>query len=107
MATREIRKNRSKKKLQGDAHVLVVFRSNKHILAQVTEPTSRKTLFTVTSATIKKGTKTEKSLEVGKKVAELLKKNKIEKVIFDRNGFLFHGRIKALAEAIKNENIAI
>jgi len=106
MSTRLVKRNRSKKKVNYDSHVVVVYRSNKNILAQVLEPKTKKTLATFNSY-IETGTKTEKSEKIGKKVAEFLAKNKIESVFFDRNGFLYHGRIKALAESIRNNNINI
>jgi large subunit ribosomal protein L18 len=108
MATREIKKNRSKAKLKNsDRHILSVTRSNKHIQAQVFDPKSGKTLFTVTSAKIDAGTKTEKSVKVGETIVEHLKKNNISSLVFDRNGFIYHGRIKALVEAVRNSNIEI
>lgn len=107
MPVRNVRKQRTKKKLSYKDSVLVVFRSNKNILAQILEPETKKTLTTVSSCNIKKGTKTERAEEVGKKIAEQAKKLKIGKLVFDRNGYLYHGRVKALAEAVRKEGVSI
>jgi large subunit ribosomal protein L18 len=83
----------------------LVFRSNKNILAQLLEPTTKKVLFTIGSEKFKSGTKTERATQVGQEAAKQLKKLKFERVHFDRNGFEYHGRVKAVAEAIRQENI--
>lgn len=77
---------------------LSVFRSNKFIYAQVIDDTVGKTLLQVNDVKITKGTKTEKAKTVGKQVAEACKTAKITKVVFDRNGFKYTGRIKILAD---------
>lgn len=107
MATRDIKKNRSKKKVNRDKHVLVVFRSNKNILGQVIEPKTNKTLFTVTSNNMDKGTKTEKAIKVGEEIAKELTKKKIKEVTFDRNGYIYHGRIKAMVDAVRDNKIKV
>ncbi|NJL96318.1 50S ribosomal protein L18 [Candidatus Gracilibacteria bacterium] len=106
MSTRLIKKNRSKKKLDYDQHVVVVYRSNKNIVAQLIEPKTKKTLATANSYQ-EKGTKIERSTKVGLKMADIIKKKKITKVLFDRNGYLYHGRVKALAESIRENNVNI
>ncbi len=106
MSNRIVKRNRLKKKINYDRHVVVVHRSNKNILAQVLEPGTKKTLVTFTSCN-EKGTKTKKSEIIGEKVSNYLKKNKIQSVFFDRNGYLYHGRVKALAESIRKNNINI
>jgi len=84
---------------------LSVFRSSKHIYAQIIDDVNGVTL--ASASTIDKDNKLEKggSLEaaklVGQKVAERALENKIESVIFDRSGYLYHGRVKALAEAAR------
>ncbi len=107
MATREIRKQRSKKKINYDIPVLVVFRSTKNILAQVLEPKTKKTLFTVSSYNMKKGTKSEKAELVGEQIAKKAKTKKIERMVVDRNGFTYHGRIKALVDSVRKNGITI
>lgn len=81
---------------------LAVFRSGAHIYAQIIDDTSRKTLVSGSDLKLSgKMTKTAKASEVGKFVAEEAKKAKIKRVSFDRGGFAYHGRVKALAEAAR------
>ena len=80
---------------------LSVFRSNKFIYAQVINDALGKTLAQASDVKIKKGTKTERAQEVGKMIAEICLKNKINKVVFDRNGFKYTGRIKLVADAAR------
>jgi large subunit ribosomal protein L18 len=83
---------------------LVVFRSLKHITAQLVDDTQGRTLFTVTSAAASvggEGKKTEKSLAVGKRVAERAKEAGITRVVFDRAGYQYHGRVKAVADGAR------
>ncbi|MBP6060762.1 MAG: 50S ribosomal protein L18 [Candidatus Pacebacteria bacterium] len=77
---------------------LSVFRSNKFIYAQVIDDMARKTIVSASDAKIEKGTKTERAKQVGKMVAEACLKNKINTVVFDRNGFKYTGRIKLVAD---------
>ena len=77
---------------------LSVFRSNKFIYAQVIDDQAGKTLVTASDIKITKGTKTERAKIVGKMIAEACVKVKIEKVVFDRNGFKYTGRIKLVAD---------
>lgn len=100
-------KYRIRKKLKGTSERprLCVFRSNSQIYAQIIDDTSGKTLVTASSMekALKglKGTKTEKAIAVGKLIAEKAKQKGIQSVVFDRNGFLYHGRVKALADAAR------
>lgn len=83
---------------------LCVYRSNKHIFAQVIDDSTGVTVFGVSDINVKsaKGkSKTELATEVGKLVAEQAKAKKIEMVVFDRGGRLYHGRVKALAEGAR------
>ena len=86
---------------------LTVFRSNKHIYAQVISDTQGKTLAAVSTLAGELADSAEKSkgVEVAKQVglalAKVCKQKNISKVIFDRNGFLFHGRVKALADGAR------
>ena len=77
---------------------LSVFRSNKFIYAQLIDDLTGKTLLQANDAKITKGTKSERAKQVGKTIAELALKQKISKVVFDRNGFKYTGRIKTVAE---------
>ena len=84
---------------------LSVFRSNKAIYAQVIDDLEGKTLAAASSQSKdigdKKLTKTEKAKEVGKVIADRAKEAGIENIVFDRNGYLYHGRIKSLAEGAR------
>ncbi len=99
------RHRRIRAKISGtkSAPRLCVFRSNKHIYAQIIDDQSRKILCAASDKTIAaKGKKTDKATEVGKEIAKLAVAKKIDKVVFDRGGFQYHGRIKALAEGARN-----
>lgn len=83
---------------------LSVYRSNKEIYAQLIDDNSGKTLVSASSrdkSITATGTKTEISANVGKKLAELAKNAGVETVVFDRNGFVYHGRVKALADGAR------
>ncbi|MBD3330385.1 50S ribosomal protein L18 [Candidatus Peregrinibacteria bacterium] len=87
---------------------LVVFRSLKNIYAQIIDDKTGKTLAQASGLkSKKKGTKTEKAVEVGKEIASKAKELKIESVSFDRNGYKYHGRVKALAEAAREGGLKI
>lgn len=77
---------------------LSVFRSNKFIYAQVINDVSGKTIAQASDIKLTKGTKTERAKEVGKAIADACSKAKIKKVVFDRNGFKYTGRIKLVAD---------
>ena len=83
---------------------LCVFRSNAHIYAQLIDDDKAKVLMSVSDVKIK-AKKGEKKADIAKEVGKLIAKkaleNKIEKVVFDRAGILFHGRIKALADGAR------
>ena len=101
----ELRKRRHlrvRKALAGTAERprLVVFRSLKHITAQIVDDTTGRTLFTVTDNGFE-GKKAEKSLLVGKAVAERAKQAGITRVVFDRAGYQYHGRVKAVADGAR------
>lgn len=107
MPIRQIRKLRAKKKLNFDKPALVVFRSNKNISIQVLEATTKNSLTTISSSKIEKGTKTEKAQEVGKLVAKFLKGKGIDSAIFYRNGYVYHGRIQAAIDSVRENGISI
>lgn len=84
---------------------LSVYRSNKEIYAQLINDTEHKTLVSFSSRSKEfdnVGSKSEVSKAIGEKIAEKAKSQGIENVVFDRNGFLYHGRIKALAEGARS-----
>jgi large subunit ribosomal protein L18 len=83
---------------------LAVFRSNKGVSAQLVDDLTGKTLASATWLPLKdsfKGTKTEQAAEVGKRLAAAAKEAGIETCVFDRAGYLYHGRVKALAEGAR------
>jgi large subunit ribosomal protein L18 len=83
---------------------LVVFRSNRGIQAQLVDDVEAKTLVSAGHTQLKKtfkGNKSEQAAEVGKLLAEKAKKAGIETVVFDRGGYLYHGRVKALADGAR------
>ena len=108
-ASRLRRKRSIRKKISGTAERprLSVFRSNKHIYAQVIDDVTGKTLASISTESpsvreeITDKKKTEAAQLVGQKIAEKCKELSIENVIFDRNGFIYHGRVKAVAEGAR------
>ncbi len=83
---------------------LAVFRSNSGIEAQLIDDHAGKTLAAASSLNLTKsfkGNKTAQAAEVGKTLADAAKKAGIESVVFDRGGYLYHGRVKALADAAR------
>jgi large subunit ribosomal protein L18 len=83
---------------------LVVFRSNRGIEAQLVDDLEGRTLAAASWLHLKKsfkGTKTEQAAEVGKLLAANAQKAGVERVVFDRAGYLYHGRVKALADAAR------
>ena len=99
-------KRRVRGKISGSATLprLSVFKSNKEIYAQLVDDKEGKTLVSASSrdkAVDAKGTKTEISTAVGKAIAEKAKAAGIENIVFDRNGFVYHGRVKALADGAR------
>ena len=88
----------SKIKGTSDRPRLSVFRSNKFIYAQIIDDVANKTLAQASDVKVKKGAKTERAKEVGKMIAEAALIKKISKVVFDRNGFKYTGRIKLVAD---------
>ena len=106
--TRLIRHARVRKNVRGTKEVprLNVFRSNTQIYAQVIDDVKGVTLASASSLGIKdKLTKTEKAKKVGALIAEAAKKAGVEKVVFDRNGYLYHGRVQALADAAREAGL--
>lgn len=97
-------KRRVRGKISGSAELprLSVYKSNKEIYAQLIDDNAGKTLASTSSRVLNaKGTKVEISAEVGKAIAEKAKAVGIESVVFDRNGFVYHGRVKALADGAR------
>ncbi len=102
---RERRHRRVRRRIFGTAERprLVVFRSNRGIEAQLVDDVEGRTLAAASWLDLGKfkGPKTEQASEVGKRLAANAKKAGIETVVFDRGGYLYHGRVKALAEGAR------
>jgi ribosomal protein L18, bacterial type len=107
--TRQKRHGRVRNKISGNAERprLNVFRSNKNIYAQVIDDVAGVTL--VSASTLDDGVngdnKTEQAKAVGALVAKRAVEKKIENVVFDRGGYLYHGRVQALAEAARENGL--
>ncbi len=106
--TRKKRKVRIRKRLSGTAERprLVVYRSNLNMYAQIVDDTTGTTLVSASTLCLRKnGVEAKRNKEgaqlVGKEVARLALEKDIRQVVFDRNGYLYHGRIKALAEGAR------
>ncbi|MBQ0012138.1 MAG: 50S ribosomal protein L18 [Clostridiales bacterium] len=90
---------------------LCVFRSNKHISAQIIDDEAGKTLVSASTldkevkASIANGSNKDAAAAVGKKIAERALAANIEEVVFDRGGYIFHGRVAALAEAAREAGL--
>jgi large subunit ribosomal protein L18 len=81
---------------------LVVHRSLKNIAAQLVDDTRGRTILGVTSQTVRaKGTKVDQARATGKQLAELAREKGIQGIVFDRAGYIYHGRVKALAEGAR------
>ena len=117
-SAKELKRLKKKKalraRLSGTAEVprLVVFRSNRHVYAQVVNDLEGRVIFgstdlqeAVKEQLKKESTKTDASVALGKTIAEKAKAEGIKKVVFDRNGFKYHGRIKALADSVRAEGL--
>ena len=110
------KKVRTKKSLGdlGKYPRLIVFRSNRHIYGQLVDDNNNTTILSSSSkdkkliSAIKKNkNKIDQSKIVGSDLAEKIKKNKFDKIIYDRNGYRFHGRVKVIADTIKESGIKI
>ena len=109
--TRQKRHLRIRQNLSGTAEKprLDVFRSNKQIYAQIIDDETKTTLVSASSLDkdlkLTNGSNTEAAKIVGKAIAEKAKKANITKVVFDRGGYLYHGRVKALADAARENGL--
>jgi len=97
------RKHRIRAKISGTnlRPRLVVHRSNLNISAQLIDDNTGKTMASANDIKDKKGSRTDRASKVGQTLAANAKKLKIESCVFDRNGYKYHGRIKALADAAR------
>jgi large subunit ribosomal protein L18 len=108
----QARRTRVARKVKSGGRVqLTVYRTAKHIYAQLFDPDTGRTLGGVStrssavSADLAGTGNVEAAKRVGKAVAELARARRIERVVFNRNGFLYHGRVKALADAAREAGL--
>jgi len=104
---RKVRHRRMRFYLKGTSERprLNVFRSNKQIYAQVIDDVNSVTIASASSLKLEHGGNLEGAKEVGKLVAERAIEKGVKKVIFDRGGYLYHGRVKALADAAREAGL--
>jgi large subunit ribosomal protein L18 len=104
---RKTRVRRALKQAASGRPRLSVFRSSKHIYAQVIDDAAGRTVAAASSlekelrGSMKTGADVAAAKEVGKRIAERARQHGVKKVVFDRGGYLFHGRVKALADAAR------
>ena len=101
------RKLRIRKKVHGTSERprLSVFRSSKHIYAQVIDDTSGRTLAQASSSAQAQGSKVEVAKSVGSALAKACIDKGVEQVVFDRGGYQYHGRVRALAESAREAGL--
>ncbi len=107
---RDRRHARNRAKVSGTAERprVTVFKSNVHVYAQAVDDVTSTTIAAVNDKQLKKGgTKTERASAAGKKLAELLKAKGVASVVFDKAGFTYHGRIRAVADALREGGITV
>ncbi|MCM1489463.1 MAG: 50S ribosomal protein L18 [Muribaculum sp.] len=111
MVTKIDRRNKIKARIRGKISGtaqrprMSVFRSNKAIYVQVIDDLAGATLVAASSKGIAEGTKTEIAAKVGEEIAKKAQERGITEVVFDRNGYLFHGRVKSLADAARKAGL--
>jgi len=106
------RKKRIRRNISGHKLVprVVVYRSNKFIYAHVVDDENAKVLYGFSDKSLGSKTKLKKvdrALESGKKFGEILIKNKVKQVVLDRNGNLYHGRVKAFTDGLRKSGIKV
>jgi large subunit ribosomal protein L18 len=100
---RQKRKLSIRKKITGtmDMPRAAVFRSNKYVYCQLIDDVNRLTFVGLSDKAIKKGNKSERAKELGKQIAKLALEKKVTKIVFDRAGYKYHGRVASLAEGLR------
>ncbi len=102
-ALRRSKHKRIRKTITGvsDKPRVAIFKSSQHIYAQIIDDSKGATLVSESDLNIKTGTKKERATKVGEVLAQKAVKAKITKIVFDRGGFSYHGRVAALAEGLR------
>lgn len=99
-----------RKKISGNEIIprLSVFKSNKSLYVQIIDDSNHKTIASSSTKELNlKGININNANLVGKDIAKKLKKLKIKQIVFDRSGYIYHGRVKAIADSIREEGIKI
>lgn len=107
ISKRERRHKRIRARVSGTAERprLAVFKSNKFIYAQLIDDTAGKTLASASDIKNAKGTKVERAIAIGSEIASKAQKQNITSIVFDRGGFRFTGRVKALADSARTAGL--
>lgn len=111
MVSKIARRNKIKTRIRGkvsgtaERPRMSVFRSNKGIYVQLIDDLTGRTLVSASSKGLEGGTKIEVAARVGSDIAKKALENGISMVVFDRNGYLFHGRVKSLADAAREAGL--
>ena len=111
MVSKIARRNKIKTRIRGkisgtpERPRMSVFRSNKGIYVQIIDDIAGTTLVAASSKGLEGGTKTEVAAKVGAEIAKKAMDKGITQVVFDRNGYLFHGRVKSLADAAREAGL--
>ena len=105
----QARARRVRAKMTGSADKprLSVYRSNKFLYVQAIDDEAQKTIASANDAKTKKGTKSESATTVATAIAKTLKSKKITQLIFDRGHYRYHGRVKAVAEALREQGLKV
>ncbi|THF85678.1 50S ribosomal protein L18 [Deinococcus sp. KSM4-11] len=101
MIRRKLRARRKVRTAAGERLRLSVYRSSKHIYAQIIDDSKGITVAAATSAAVKSGNKTDTAAAVGKALAAVALEKGVKQVVFDRGSYRYHGRVKALADAAR------
>ena len=104
---RHRRKRGIRKRVFGTAERprLTIFRSNQHVYAQLIDDVRGQTLASASSHTLDKGSTVDAATQVGQQIGEKAKSAGVATVAFDRNGYRYHGRVKALADAVREAGL--
>lgn len=109
LQNRVLRKNRVRAKVSGSTERprLSVHISNRHITAQLIDDTTHSTIAYISTVGAKaaKGTMTERAVWVGEEIAKKAKAAKVKAIVFDRGSRIYHGRVQALADAVRNAGL--
>ena len=105
--TRQKRKAHIRKTLAGSTNRprLVVYRSNRYMYAQIIDDATHKTVTSMSDREVKTGKPVEKASALGKELGSKAKKLGVGKVVFDRNGYRYHGRVKAVADGAREAGL--